>query len=91
MAVLAYWKHVYHSARDYGWPFGEVKSGEVIHAVQPPEPAFFEKVDGPEGNPIEPVVSVVEAPVVEPVAVVDAVEATPVERQVVETSEAPVE
>ncbi|MGA8332161.1 MAG: hypothetical protein WB777_23160 [Mycobacterium sp.] len=79
-APLQWFRHVYHSARDYGWPHGLVQPGEVIQAVQPPEPAFFEKVDGPDETvepaaipEVEPVVTTdvppAEVPAVEPTVV----------------------
>lgn len=69
---MPFFKHLYHSVRDYGWPFGEVGPGEVIEARTPPEPAFFEKVDGPdETAPQVADPDVVEVPAVEPVVTTD--------------------
>lgn len=65
---MGFWKHTYHSVRDYGWPHGAVAPGEVIEAKQPPEPAFFEQVDGPASVEAEPVAEV-EAPVEQPAVV----------------------
>ncbi|HEY3924355.1 MAG TPA: hypothetical protein VGL75_07320 [Acidothermaceae bacterium] len=69
-APLQWFKHTYHLARDYGWPHGTVQPGEVIQAVQPPEPAFFEKVDGPDETAPQ-VTDPVEVPAVEPVVTTD--------------------
>lgn len=37
-------RHDYHRARDYGWPFGVVGPGQVVEHVVNPEPNFFSPV-----------------------------------------------